>query len=110
MAVNKVALIVAFLYNWIKTTIMQFLQGFLKGLAISEDIVMALIGYYLATKKTGTWASVGTGLLFGAITQLGAQGGLGLGNLLGGGGQQQTQPAPQPRRPITLPIRRPIIV
>lgn len=105
--IDKTALIVAFLYNWIKSFVMNFLQGFLKGLAISEDIVMALIGYYLATKKGGTWASVGQGLLFGAITQLGAQGGLGLGQIL----QPPTkQEQPSPIRRPGIPIRRPIIV
>ena len=73
-------LIVIFLYNTIKGWVMSFLKGFLAGLAISEDIIMAIIGY-LITKYKREWAWFGEALIYGAVASIGATGGLAIGGL-----------------------------
>jgi hypothetical protein len=71
-----------FFYNTIKSMVRRFLPA----LGIPEDILMAVIGWFLS-KKGGWLAEFGEGLLLGAIAAIGASGGIAIGGLLGGGAQ-----------------------
>jgi hypothetical protein len=79
-----------FFYNTIKNMVRRFLPA----LGIPEDIMLAIIGWFLS-KKTGWMAEFGEGLLLGAIASIGASGGIALGGLLGGGAQAQATPTAQ---------------
>ena len=73
-----------FFYNTIKSMVRRFLPA----LGIPEDILMAIIGWFLS--KRGGWvAEFGEGLLLGAIAAIGASGGIALGGLLGVGAPAQ---------------------
>ena len=71
-------LLVIFFYNTIKGFVMKFAKGILVGLAISEDILMAIIGY-LIMKYKREWAWFGEAVIYGAVASLGATGGISLG-------------------------------
>ena len=86
-------LLVIFLYNIIKGFVMKFVKGVIAGLAISEDILMAVIGY-LIMKYKREWAWFGEAIIYGAVASLGATGGISLGGIFGGT-ETTTAKAPQ---------------
>lgn len=74
------SLAVAFMYNQIKGIVDGMIGNM--GVAIDTDLILLAFGYY----KRHTWW--GKGLLYGAVSAIGAKGGLAIGGLLGGGKPQ----------------------
>ena len=73
-------LIVMFFYGTIKGIVMKFLKGVLAGISISDDILMAIIGWLLMSKTSYKW--LGEGILYGAVVSLGLSGGISLGGII----------------------------
>ena len=70
-----IVLAVLFFYNTIRSWIEQQIKNLGIQLGISVDVVIALLGYFIA-KKGGWLGELGEGLLYGAIASLGRSGGL----------------------------------
>jgi hypothetical protein len=89
--VSWVKIATVFFYNTIKQTFRQMIGGVLGTvITISDDILLALIGWFLM-KKGGGWGEFGEGLLLGAVASIGATGGITLGGLFAPAPQQQSQ-------------------
>jgi len=84
--VSWIKLATVFFYNTIKNTV----RNMLPVLGIPEDILLAIIGWFL-TKKGGALGEFGEGLLLGAVASLGATGGITLAGLFGGGAKTTAQ-------------------
>jgi hypothetical protein len=82
--VSWIKLATVFFYNTIKNTV----RNMLPALGVPEDIMLAIIGWFLA-KRGGALGEFGEGLLLGALASLGATGGLTLAGLFGGGARAQ---------------------
>jgi hypothetical protein len=79
--ISWIKIATVFFYNQIKAMVRQVLGGVLGGLLrIPEDILLAVIGYFIM-KRGGAWSEFGEGLLLGAVASIGATGGVVLGAL-----------------------------
>jgi hypothetical protein len=84
--VSWIKLATVFFYNTIKNMV----RNVLPALGIPEDILLAIIGWFLL-KKGGALGEFGEGLLLGAVASLGATGGITLAGLFGGGAKTTAQ-------------------
>jgi len=84
--VSWITLATVFFYNTIKNAV----RNVLPALGIPEDILFAIVGWFLS-KKGGALGEFGEGLLLGAVASLGATGGISLAGLFGGRARTATE-------------------
>jgi surface polysaccharide O-acyltransferase-like enzyme len=69
-----IILAVVYFYDTIKSYFESFLGQLKVALGISTDILIALLGYYLYTRKSGWMKDVGLGLMAGAVAKIAVTG------------------------------------
>jgi hypothetical protein len=82
--------IAVFFYSTIKSAV----RNMMPALGIPEDVLFAVIGWFLS-KRSGALAEFGEGLLLGALASLGASGGIVISGLFGGGARATATAQPQ---------------
>jgi hypothetical protein len=87
--ISWIIILTIFFYNTIKTAV----RNLFPALGISEDIMLAIIGWFLS-KKGGALGELGLGLIYGAVASLGTSGGIPLAGLFGGGARTTAQAQP----------------
>jgi len=69
-----IILAVVYFYDTLKSYFESFLGQLKVALGISTDILIALLGYYLYTRKSGWMKDVGLGLMAGAVAKIAVTG------------------------------------